>query len=150
VNDKDKRDAVIYDVQGTLIDVLSIRHLVEGPKKDFDAFHNATLVCPPNWEVLEQCQRDHADGLDILVVSGMTDVFRTGLGQWLATYMIHPAVVRMRPDGDWCADVVLKARIANELEEDYNILHATDDNPGIVALWERRGYPVTVVPGWGT
>lgn len=148
MHDTGKRDAVIYDVQGTLINVLDIRHLVEGPKKYFDQFHEQTLTCPPNWEVLEKCQRDHADGLDILIVSGMTDVFLGGLHLWLATYMVHPAVVRMRPDGDWCADVVLKARIANELEEDYNILHATDDNPNILDLWKRRGYPVTVVPGW--
>lgn len=148
MTDDKKRDAVIYDVQGTLINVLDIRYLVEGPKKYFDQFHEATLQCQPNWEVLEQCQRDQADGLDILVVSGMTDVYLYGLRLWLATYMINPAVVRMRPDGDWCSDVVLKARIANELEENYHILHATDDNPRILDLWERRGYPTTTVPGW--
>lgn len=150
MHDDKKRDAVIYDAQGTLIDVLDIRHLVEGPKKHFDEFHEATLECPPNWEILEKCQRDQADGLDILVGSGMTDTFDEGLRLWLATYMINPASVRMRPDGDYCADVLLKTRFANDWEEDYNILHATDDNPGIVALWKRRGYPVTVVPGWGS
>lgn len=150
MHDKDKRDAVIYDVQGTLINVLDIRHLVEGTKKQFDAFHEATLECPPNWDVLEQCQRDQADGLDILIGSGMTNTYRTGLYFWLATYMIRPSDVRMRPDGDYCPDVVLKTRFATDWEENYTILHATDDNPGIVDLWERRGYPVTVVPGWGT
>lgn len=148
MHDNTKRDAVIYDVQGTLINVLDIRHLVEGPKKYFDEFHAATLQCPPNWEVLEKCQRDQADGLDILVGSGMTDIFRAGLDIWLATYMVRPADVRMRPDGDYCADVILKTRFANDWEENYNILRATDDNPGIIGLWERRGYPVTTVPGW--
>lgn len=149
MHDISKRDAVIYDVQGTLINVLGIRHLVEGVKKDFDAFHVATLECPPNWEVLEQCQKDQADGLDILVGSGMTDVYHDGLMLWLATYMIRPADVRMRPDGDYCPDVALKNGFATDWEEDYNILRATDDNPGILELWERRGYPTVTVPGWG-
>jgi phosphoglycolate phosphatase-like HAD superfamily hydrolase len=34
-----KRDAVIFDADGTLADVASIRHYVEGEKKNFNKLH---------------------------------------------------------------------------------------------------------------
>ena len=40
--------AVIVDIDGTLVDVSSVRHHVAGPgKRNFDAFHRESADCPP-------------------------------------------------------------------------------------------------------
>lgn len=47
-----KHPAVIFDMDGTLVDVSSVRHFVMDKPKDFDAFHAGTAGCPPNMSAL--------------------------------------------------------------------------------------------------
>jgi hypothetical protein len=42
------QSAVIVDLDGTLCDVSTILHFVEGDEKDFPAFHTASAECPPD------------------------------------------------------------------------------------------------------
>lgn len=37
-------EAVLFDCDGTLVDVSGIRHLLNGPGR-FDAFHRASAAC---------------------------------------------------------------------------------------------------------
>lgn len=61
--------AVIVDVDGTLCDVRSIRHLVMGPDKDFDKFHRLSGACPPHEEVVEWAQDHWSEGRMVLIVT---------------------------------------------------------------------------------
>lgn len=54
-----KPSAVLVDVDGTLVDVTGIRHLVEGENRDFNAFHKASIDCQPNFPVLHRVQEHH-------------------------------------------------------------------------------------------
>ncbi|WP_092501608.1 hypothetical protein [Agrococcus jejuensis] len=45
----DRAPAVLFDVDGTLCDVRSIRHHVDGTgRRNFDAFHAESIDCPPH------------------------------------------------------------------------------------------------------
>lgn len=142
-------EAVIYDLQGTLIDVRSIRHLVERDKPDFDAFHKATADCPSNQDVVDAARRDHAAGRVVLCMTGMNEKYRTSMITWLGRHEVPFGLLQMRANRDFRKDFVVKREMLLDVRlRGFSVVHATDDNPAVLDLWKRENIPVTVVPGW--
>lgn len=143
-------EVVIFDLQGTLVDVSGIRHLVEGTgKKDFDAFHRATGNCPPHQYVVDAAHQARRDNREIIVMSGCGNEHREMAQSWLAHHGIEPLMLMMRPEGDYRKDFVVKREMYMTVcRLGFRPVHAWDDNPGIIELWRELGIPVTVVPGW--
>lgn len=141
--------AVIFDCDGTLVDVASVRHHVEGPgRKDFNAFHYGSSFCPPISWVLDAVGEHIAADNAIIVVTAREEKWRELTTNWLLEHGVLFDELHMRPTGDFRKDVLIKGEILDELETRYQIRHAYDDNPAIIALWKERGVPHTVVPGW--
>lgn len=148
-------DAVIADMDGTLADVSTVRHLVDGinSKKDFDAFHTASEFVPAHKQAVQFCVRHHKAGRKVLIVTarmrmweGVTTRF---LDRELAPHAPYVTPIFMRADGDYRKDREIKCEILAEIREHYNIVAAVDDNPNVIALWEDEGIPeIEVVPGW--
>lgn len=152
------------DMDGTLVNVTSVRHHVIGPgEKDFDAFHEQSRHCPPNEQALEFCRRHYAAGDIIVVLTARMDRHYDTSKGWLDDYLLPELLPipraphlpvgydgpLMREDGLRYSDVVIKRRIHTYLVKHYNIVAACDDNPPIVALWRELAIPeVEVVPGW--
>lgn len=140
--------AVIVDMDGTLVDVRSVRHHVTGPNRDFDAFHRQSVDCPPHDDVVTEVRRHHQRGTAIIVVTARTRRYRRLSSMWLAMHHVPSTELHMRPDGDFRRDVAVKRDILTSLQHRYRVIHAIDDNPHVIALWEEKNIPVTVVPGW--
>lgn len=138
--------AVIFDMDGTLCDVRSIRHLID--EKGFDAFHYASASCPPIDWVAQAAKEYHAEGIAVLVVTGRVRKFKSLTAFWLADHGIPSDELETRRDGDFRKDFVIKKEILKRLRQKYNIIRAYDDNPQVIDLWLNEGIPVTVVPGW--
>ena len=143
-----KPEAVIFDVDGTLCDVRPIRHYVENGKRDFDAFHKASAHCLPHEDVVDAACDADREGKYVIVVTGRAEKFRRLTGMWLRYHDVLFDELHMRPDGDFRKDVVIKKEILDELRLRFEIVHAWDDNPAIIELWESEEIPMTVVPGW--
>lgn len=141
------RDATIFDVDGTLCDVSSIRHLINGPG-GFDAFHRASIDCPPHDWVVEAAREVHAAGDAVLIVTGRAWKHRHITAMWLALHGIPSDALWMRRDGDFRKDFIVKRDILRRIRQLYNPVHAWDDNPNVLDLWEQENIPFTVVPGW--
>lgn len=150
-----RRDAVLVDMDGTLANVSSIRHLVDGikTKKDFNAFHQASEFVPANKQAIDFCVRHHKAGNAVLILTarmrmweGATERF---LIRELVPYAPYVAPIWMRADGDYRKDREVKSEIYDQIIQTYNVVAACDDNPAIVELWDERGVPeIDVVPGW--
>lgn len=142
-------EAHVYDVQGTLIDVSSARHLVECAKPDFDAFHVATGDCPPNQDIVDEAKRSHIAQKVVIVMTGMNEKFRPLVVAWMRRHEVPFDLLMMRPNRDFRKDFIVKAEMLQEARlRGFVVTHAWDDNPQIVDLWKRENIPVTVVPGW--
>lgn len=82
--------AAIFDVDGTLCDVRSVRKYVETNhailsfKKDFARFHRESLECPPHTQVVELARHLRSKNIKILVVSGRQQRWLGITEQWLA------------------------------------------------------------------
>lgn len=146
-----KPQAVIVDVDGTLADVRPYRHYVLRPasQKDFDSFHREALNAKPHNQAITYCTEANRFGFDILVLTGRMEMWREGTQEWIDKHVPVPtAGLWMRADGDRRPDYVVKRKMYEELSQQWEILHAIDDNPSIIQLWNNLGIPVEVVPGW--
>lgn len=145
-------NAVIFDCDGTLVDVTGIRHHVLGKKKNYHKFHEESVNCPPNLDVVAAAKAAHAAGLKVLIVMARQDRYMYHTLFWLSGPNVDVDFdgIYMRKTNDNRPDYVVKKEILDKIRQDgYNPIHAYDDNPAVVALWREEGIPVTVVEGFG-
>ncbi|WP_286689434.1 HAD family acid phosphatase [Aeromicrobium sp. REDSEA-S38_B2] len=139
-------DAVIADLDGTLVDVSSILHHVAGDERDFAAFHSASRDCPPRPEVVEAVRAAHEQGRAVLVVTSREFVWRDLTLDWLQQHDVPYDQLVMRIVGDYRPDHVVKAEMLDQLEKDgYRVVEAWEDAEDIADLWRSRGIDVHVV-----
>ncbi|MFJ5228194.1 hypothetical protein [Streptomyces sp. NPDC088400] len=141
------RDAVIFDMDGTLCDVRNIRHLLDGPGS-FHAFHTASASCPPHEDVVEAAHAARARGAAVLIVTARSTRYRHHTAMWLALHGVPSDAMWMRAARDMRPDYEVKRGILAAIRRRYRPVHAWDDNPNVLRLWAEEGIPATTVPGW--
>jgi hypothetical protein len=144
--------AVIYDLDGTLADVIPFRHYVQRPpgEQDGEAFHTAgTTIARPIPQAVQHLEAMRAAGHVIIVVSGRATKWLEPSADWLRANGIHYDHLWVRPEGFTGNDIELKAEIhRRHIQGRFRVVHVLDDQPRIAALWETFGYEVTLIPGW--
>lgn len=135
--------AVIADLDGTLCDVSSIQHLVEGEERDFHAFHAASADCPSIEAVVGAVRDAKEKGAGILIVTSREFIWRDLTLDWLAAHEIPYDELVMRIVGDYRADHVVKAEMLDDLEKrGWEVSDAWEDRDDIAELWTSRGITV--------
>jgi beta-phosphoglucomutase-like phosphatase (HAD superfamily) len=150
-----KPTAVIFDMDGTLADVSSIRHHLtafdESKRrvvKHFDKFHSESVNVPPHTHVVNAAQVAHMLGHKILIVTARKHMWRHQTAWWLAMHGVPSDMLIMRGDMDQRKDYLVKKDMLATIKQAYNVIHAWDDNPSIIKLWTEEGIPCTIVDGW--
>lgn len=137
------RDAVIFDMDGTLCDTTSIQHLIEGADKDFAAFHAASADCPPRPDVVEAARAHHERGRAVVVVTSREFIWRDLTLDWLVRHGVPYDALHMRIVGDYRKDVVVKTEILQQVTADgFTVLEAWDDKAAVLDLWRDHGIVV--------
>lgn len=143
-----KQTAYIYDVDGTLANVDPYIHLVRGPNKDYDAFHEASIDALPNYGVVSMLNETVSDGHSVLIVTSRQEKYRGLTSMWLAKNNIRCHALFMREDGDFRPDYEVKKDILDKINKYWQVLHAVDDNPNVIRLWEENNIPTTKIGTW--
>lgn len=145
-----RAQAVIFDMDGTLANVTGIRHYLipNNHRKDFDTFHRESVNAPPHREIVNSARLAHSLGLEVLVVTARKQVWRHHTAWWLAVNEVPSSALYMRANHDNRKDYEVKRGILARIRSRYEVIHAWDDNPAVLRLWEEEGIPHTVVPGW--
>jgi len=150
MNNKPK--AIIFDMDGTLANVSGIRHYLRPTpphrSKNFDAFHAESVDCPPNPAVLNHAMVAHLLGHQIIIVTARRARWRHHTAWWLALHGVPSDAMFMRGDKDNRPDYNVKSDILDAISHTWDVVHAVDDNPAVIALWQERGIPTTIVEGW--
>lgn len=140
--------AAIFDMDGTLADVSSIRHHVMGTGRNFDAFHSASIDVPPIQQAVDLAHQARTDGHDVIVVTARKAKWRSLTSFWLAMHEIPSDALFMRHDFDDRPDSEVKKDILDRIRQRWNPVLAVDDRPSVCAMWRSQGIPTIVIPGW--
>jgi phosphoglycolate phosphatase-like HAD superfamily hydrolase len=143
-----KPTAFIFDMDGTLVDTSAIVHHVLKRPKNFEAFHREAASAPARPEVVQMVHDAVDAGHDILIVTAREAVWRHPTAMWLALNRIPSHAMFMRPVKDYRKDYIIKKEILQRIRTTWEVVHAVDDNPAVIQLWEEEGIPVTRIPGY--
>lgn len=144
--------ASIFDLDGTIADVIPFRHLVQRPKgkQDFEAFHRAGVtIAKPIPETVDHLEQAREAGHQILVVSGRGTKWAEPSARWLRRNGVHFDHLWARPRGFGGDDRAVKREIyRRHIQGRFAVVRAFDDQPRIAEVWRSLGIPVTLIPGW--
>lgn len=139
--------AAIFDMDGTLCDVRSIRYLVTAnPKhRNFHAFHRASIDCPAFEQVVALYRRLQEAGLAMIVVTARTEDFSFLTNLWLQEHDLSCDALLMRGLRDHRPDHRVKQDLLREICRDYTPIIAVDDRPQIAEVWRGVGIRTVLV-----
>ena len=140
--------AYIFDVDGTLANVDPYLHHVRGSNRDYEAFHEASMDALPNIEVVEMLNNAFFDQMHVIIVTSRKEKWRGLTSYWLAKNDIGHHALYMRSDEDDRPDYEVKKDILLKIKNHWNVVHAVDDNPNVIRLWENYGIPTTKIGTW--
>ena len=134
---------LIFDVDGTLMDITHRRHFVDGAQpKDWAQFLDPEVMKgdTPNQPIVDIALAMQDWGHEIVVVSARNERHRDVTESQLRAAGIEFSQLFLRPDGDFRSDdgfkeEVLDALLANDWKPDM----VFDDRDQVVAMWRRRG-----------
>lgn len=143
--------AILCDVDGTLVDVRSIRHFVEGGgldgkfKANFNRFHSESIDCPPHISVVHLLRRARALGMAIVIVSAREEKWSFVTTTWLAENDIVYDELIMRRKHDYRSDAIIKQEMIEQISGRYRARLAVDDRSDIIEVWQQAGIPTSMV-----
>jgi phosphoglycolate phosphatase-like HAD superfamily hydrolase len=135
---------VIFDLDGTLALIDKRRAMAAKPDgkinwKVFFAPENIQLD-EPNVPVIKTFQAMKAAGFRVGIFSGRDSISRKETEAWLAQNGIDPDFFKMRPQGTFTPDDVLKKDWLDlEIEAGHEILCIFDDRDRVVKMWRDNG-----------
>ena len=134
-----RRNSVIFDLDGTLALIDHRRHLVEGENKNWPLFYKSCINDKPNKKLIDILSLLFHEN-KIVIYSGRSDEVRLETMNWLSYYNIPYDTLRMRFEGDFTPDEVLKK---SWLDIDYQdkrlIVCVFDDRDKVVKMWRDQG-----------
>lgn len=147
-----KPQAAVFDLDGTLCDVRSIRHLVNGVviPRQFDEFHRRSEFCPCHRWVVEAAANQARRGRVVLIATGRMERWRPTSTRFLDRFAVPFTAMFMRQDEDYRTDVEVKTELRDQILQAYDLVAAWEDQPTLAEqVWRPRVPHVTLVPGWG-
>lgn len=138
---------VVFDLDGTLANTDHRACFLDGTngKKDWRGFYAACDQDDRHEHIIEVLRALERDGHRVEIWSGRSDEVRDKTEMWMRGCGLEHVPLRMRAEGDFTADDVLKASWLDE----YGLPNLIfDDRDKVVAMWRARGIPCCqVAPG---
>jgi hypothetical protein len=162
-----KKMDIIFDVDGTLLDITHRLRFVKQTPKDWKSFRDPELkdLDEPRMEVIRMAEslglyrkRTHNPGKSVEVYTADVNRLVLASGRMrseeadtlksLSKYMDINVFERtyFRSDKDFRQDTIVKAGMLVKMRQDgYNPVLAFDDRPSIVRMWREQGLIVADV-----
>ncbi len=143
---------IICDLDGTLALCEHRIHFVRQERPDWDAFFLACDADDPNWPVINTLRaladyHDAKGDAQITIFSGRSDMVKKQTQTWLAEYLVPHQHLRMRSQGDFRPDDIVKREWLLEIGVE-NVLFTIDDRQSVVDMWRSMGLTCfQVAPG---
>lgn len=142
-----KRDAWLFDIDGTLSDTSHRTHLLP----DWNAFFAAQHLDPIKKATKAIYQALDSDGYTMICMSGRPDKqnntnYREVTRNWLSENALQPYMLLMREGSDKRPDDQVKESLYRKYIEPYfNVVGVVDDRMSVVRMWDKIGLSVFCV-----
>lgn len=143
---------IIFDVDGTLLDIEHRRHYVQSKPKNWPAFERGMIHDTLNVDIAFIGECMWMAGARILIASGRGEqsrgvteqvLFNNGIvptGAGLENYRFEYKKLYMRKEKDYRSDDIVKREILVQMREDgYNPTIVFDDRQQVVDMWRAEG-----------
>ncbi len=136
------KTCVVFDLDGVLANNTHRLHHIKQEKPDWDAFHDASFQDTPIWPAIRLFNACMAQGILPFIVTSRHERARQQTFRWLNAnkLCIMTQTLIMRPNN--CNDKaeIFKCDVMRRLQaNDYYILCAFEDHPGVVAAYRAMG-----------
>jgi len=147
------KKTVIFDLDGTLALIDKRRALAAKAdgKINWKTFFDPANIQldEPNVPVIEMAKMLKAQGHSVVIFSGRDSISRTETIAWLNQFGVPFDVLKMRPEGSFTPDDVLKQDWLDQLfPVKSDVLCIFDDRDKVVKMWRSNGIACfQVAPG---
>ncbi len=135
-----RKKIIIFDLDGTLVDITQRLHFIEGEKKDWNSFFDACDKDLVKQKMKELCLVLY-NSYTIYIVTGRPERIRNKTEKFLNENNIFFHKLLMRKDGDHRKDYFVKKRIYDKFseEEKDGICFVFEDRKTVVDMWRSLG-----------
>lgn len=155
---KTMKDAIIFDLDGTLADLSHRLHFISNGNRDWDSFFAACKDDAPIphmvqlYRMLKEAKVSDTTTFSkhtLIVASGRSDSCRYDTAMWMLDNGIITKHLYMRKEGDHRSDYQVKQEILEQIKADgFNPIMAFDDRDQVVKMWRDNEVPCAqVAPG---
>jgi HAD superfamily, subfamily IIIB (Acid phosphatase) len=134
-----KTEAIIFDIDGTIANIMHRVHHVKGEKKNFDKFYDdieSDLLNEWAKAIISPLKEDYT----IILCTGRMEQYRKRTNDWLTKHGIWYDFMLMRKDGDHRQDSIIKEELYKEgIEPHYKVAFVVDDRQQVVDMWRKLG-----------
>jgi len=140
---------IIFDIDGTLMDISHRKQFVEQRPKDWNSFRAATPNDKPNLDVFAIALALQKAGHNIIIASGRNESQREITVKQLDRQGLIFVDMFLRADKNFIHDVELKRGMLQKMKEKgLNPEIVFDDRSSVVQMWRDEGLrAVQVAPG---
>jgi histidinol phosphatase-like enzyme len=137
-NEHFKKDAVVYDLDGTLADT---KKYEKHHKHRHEGFAKEAEEAPEIKKNVKHLKKDEKKGKEIVILTARSGHYKKETKDWLDKHDIDADKVVMRPkDDSTTPDKVIKNRLLDEeVTPDYDVKKAYDDKKKNVKMFKRHG-----------
>lgn len=136
-----RKECVIFDIDGTLANLEHRRHLVTQHPKDWPEFFRRIVddVPMPQTVFLNRLLDKHSN-MPIFLASGRSENERADTEAWLARAGVRHSGLFMRPAGDYRKDTIIKEEILAQIRaQGYEPWLIFDDRECVTEMWRKNG-----------
>lgn len=137
----DVRPLAVFDIDGVLADVSHRLHLVEGSRKDWDAFFSAAPDDPPLPQGVALV-RESAKDCDVVYLTGRPERCRADTLAWLTRHGLPDGELAMRSGTDRRPARLTKPTLLRRLARGRPVAVVVDDDERVCDAYERAGHTV--------
>jgi len=140
---------IIFDIDGTLMDISHRKKYVTQRPKDWNKFREETSNDTPNEDVFAIAKALQKAGHNILIASGRNKSQRAVTLKQLMKEKLVFRALELRSDTDYRPDTEVKSGMLDKFrKQGFNPELVFDDRSSVVDMWRQRGLrAVQVAPG---
>ena len=146
---------IIFDIDGTLLDISHRLHLIERTPPDWEKFRHPLQKRwdEPRLPIIKVAIALHKAGHKVILCSGRRESEREDTLESLSRFICYNLIVPswkpllcMRRDKDYRPDTEVKADMLETLRnQGFNPVMAFDDRPSVIRMWKEHGLTVADV-----